>query len=147
MIWLFDVNVLIAIADPNHVFHDVIHAWLGRAVVRTWASCPITENGMVRVLSQPGYRGGVRTPADAIAILRQMKLAGAWKHEFWAEDFSLADEEAILAERLASPRQVTDVYLAALALRRGGRLVTFDPGIAWQAVTGGSKELIEVPTV
>ena len=100
---------------------------------------------MIRVLSQPAYRGGMRTPEEAIATLLRMKEARPWKHVFWAEDFSITDQGAILSERIAGPRQVTDVYLAAMALRRGGRLVTFDAGVPWQAVKGGSRELIEVP--
>jgi hypothetical protein len=147
LIWLFDVNVLISIADSSHVFHGAIHRWLASRGERTWASCPITENGMVRVLSQPAYRGGARTPDEAIAALRGMKEARPWKHVFWPDDFSLCERQAILAERIASGRQLTDVYLAALARRRGGRLVTFDAGIAWQAVEGGSADLIEVPSL
>jgi uncharacterized protein len=145
--WLFDVNVLIAIADSSHIFHQAIHGWLAAAADRTWASCPLTENGMIRVLSQPAYRGGMRTPEEAIATLRGMKEARPWKHVFWAEDFSIADRRAVLSERIAGPKQVTDVYLAAMALRKGGRLLTFDAGVPWQAVEGGSRELIEVPAL
>jgi toxin-antitoxin system PIN domain toxin len=147
LIWLFDVNVLIAIADSAHIFHRAIHRWIADAREQNWATCPITENGMIRVLSQPAYRGGARTPAEAIALLQKMKEARPWRHVFWAEDFSMGDPNAIIAERIAGAKQVTDVYLAALALRRGGRLVTFDTGVAWQAVKNGSDELIEVPVV
>jgi uncharacterized protein len=145
--WLFDVNVLIAIADSSHIFHQVIHRWLAAATEQTWASCPITENGVVRVLSQPTYRGGTCTPSEAIATLRRMKEARPWKHVFWGDDFSIANEGVLLSERIAGPKHITDVYLAALALRKGGRLVTFDSGIAWQAVEGGSRQLIEIPVV
>jgi toxin-antitoxin system PIN domain toxin len=147
LIWLFDVNVLIAIADSGHVFHNAIHRWLAASGEGTWASCPLTENGMVRVLSQPAYRGGARTPAAAISALRGLKEARPWKHVFWADDFSLCDEREIRAERIAGTKQLTDVYLAALARRRGGRLVTFDTGISWHAVAGGSADLIEIPSV
>jgi len=145
--WLFDVNVLIAIGDSTHVFHRAIHRWLADAKEKNWATCPITENGMIRVLSQPAYRGGARTPAEAIALLQKMKEARPWRHVFWAEDFSMGDPGAIIPERVAGAKQVTDIYLAALALRRGGRLVTFDSGVAWQAVRKGSRGLIEVPDV
>jgi len=147
LIWLFDVNVLIAIADPSHVFHPAIHRWLSGCADQTWASCPMTENGMARILSQPAYAGGARAPAQAIATLRRMKQASPWKHVFWSDDLSITDEDAIRSERIAGPKQITDVYLAAMAQRRGGRLVTFDSGVAWQAVRGGSRELIEVPAV
>ena len=121
MIWLFDVNVLIAIADSSHIFHDAIHRWLARCEEQTWASCPVTENGMVRVLSQPAYRGGVRTPAEAIATLRGMKEARPWRHVFWADDVSITDTNAIAGERIAGAKQITYVYLIAMARRHGGR--------------------------
>ncbi len=147
MIWLFDVNTLIAIADSSHVFHEAIHRWLAVCAERTWATCPITENGMVRVLSQPAYRGGARTPTEAIVSLRAMTEARQWKHTFWADDFSICDARLILAERIAGAKQLTDVYLAALARKKGGRLVTFDTAVAWQAIRGGTADLIEVPPI
>jgi len=76
-----------------------------------------------------------------------MKEAGTWKHVFWAEDFSITDTGPVLAERIAGAKQITDIYLAAMAFRRGGRLVTFDAGVAWQAVEGGTRELVEVPAL
>lgn len=102
---------------------------------------------MIRVLSQSAYRGGARTPAEAVSILRKMKASTPWRHSFWTEDFSIDSPEAIIPQRIAGAKQVTDVYLAALAVHKGGRLVTFDAGVAWQAVRNGSRELIEVPAV
>ena len=124
MIRLFDVNVLIAIVDPAHVFHSRIHAWLQRLGKATWASCPLTENGLIRILSTPAYQGTRKTPAEAIDLFRAMK-EGTWKHVFWADDYSISDAARVVAERVVAPGQITDVYLAALALRKGGRLVTF----------------------
>lgn len=145
MIWLFNVNVLIAIADPEHVFHHAIHRWLTETPDKTWASCSITENGMVRVLTQAAYRSGARSATEAVATLRQMKEATPWRHVFWAEELSMTDSQAIYAERIAGAKQVTDVYLAALALRNAGRLVTFDSRVPWQAVASGTARLIEIP--
>ncbi len=147
MIWLFDVNVLISIVDPAHVFHPTIHAWLQQHRKATWASCPISENGLIRVLSQPAYRGTRRTPAEAIALLRAMKQSSSWAHTFWADDYSISDPASVAAEKLAAPGQITDVYLAALAMRKGGRLVTFDRAIPWQVIPGGSARLIENPSL
>ena len=143
MIWLFDVNVLIAIADSGHVFHNAIHRWLAATGEGTWASCPLTENGMVRVLSQPAYRGGARTPAAAISALRGLKEARPWKHVFWADDFSLCDEREIRAERIAGTKQLTDVYLAAPG--RSASHVRYGNLVA--RVAGGSADLIEIPSV
>lgn len=125
MIWLFDVNVLIAIVDPAHVFHSAIHIWLQRHRKATWSSCPITENGLIRVLSQPAYRGTRRTPSEAVALLRSMKQSRSWTHTFWADDYSISDPASVAAEKLVTAGQITDVYLAALAMRKGGKLVTF----------------------
>jgi toxin-antitoxin system PIN domain toxin len=147
LIWLFDVNVLIAIVDPAHVFHTTIHGWLQRRGKATWSSCAITENGMIRVLSQPAYRGISRTPSEVIALLRTMKQSRSWTHTFWADEYSVADAASVVAERLVAPGQITDVYLAALAMRKGDRLVSFDRGIPWQAIPGGSAGLIENPAL
>ena len=147
MIWLFDVNVLIAIVDPAHVFHPTIQAWLQKHRKATWSSCPITENGMIRILSQPAYRGTRRSPAEAVALLRDMKQSPSWTHTFWADDHSISDPASVAAEKLVTPGQITDVYLAALAMLKGGRLVTFDRAIPWQAIPGGSARLIENPSL
>jgi toxin-antitoxin system PIN domain toxin len=147
LIWLFDVNVLIAIVDPGHVFHPTIHAWLQRHRKAAWSSCPITENGMIRILSQPGYRGTKRSPAEAFALLREMKQSPSWTHKFWADDYSISDPANVESEKVVTPGQITDVYLAALALRKGGRLVTFDREIPWQSIPGGSARLIENPSL
>ena len=142
---LFDVNVLISIVDPVHPFHACIHRWLQSRTGDSWASCPITENGFVRILSQPAYKGSRRTPAEAIQLFRAMKDSPTRRHAFWADDYSLAEAAAVEAERRVTPAQITDVYLLALALRKGGKLLTFDRNIPWQCVPGGTAALIENP--
>jgi predicted nucleic acid-binding protein len=89
----------------------------------------------------------MRTPAEAIATLRKMKEPRLWNHVFWADDFSIADQGTVFSERIVGPKQVTDVYLAALAFRKAGRLVTFDTLVAWNAVKHGSRQLIEIPAL
>jgi hypothetical protein len=147
MTWLFDMNVLLAIADSMHVFHGPIHQWLAARSGQSWASCPLTENGFVRVISQPSYRGSATSPSKAIDLLRRMKENDRWPHMFWPDDISLTDSGAVNVERLVSARQVTDVYLASLAHRKKARFVTFDAAIPWQAVTGATESLIEIPAV
>ena len=136
---LLDVNVLIALVDANHVHHNAAHAWFaeGRA---DWATCPITENGLVRIISHPKYPNGVASPAVAIALLARFKAVGA--HAFWPDDMSLTDVAAFHADRLLAFHQITDVYLLGLAARRGGRLVTFDRKLATAPVVGGSSALL-----
>lgn len=54
---LLDINVLVALSDQAHVHHDLVHRWFARARASGWATCPLTENGLVRVIGNPSYRG------------------------------------------------------------------------------------------
>ena len=130
---LLDVNVVIALLDPDHAFHERAHAWWAANQKRGWASCPLTENGVIRVMSNPNYSAKARfTPADLIGRLRQ--FADQTNHEFWPDDISLCDEKRFVTGRLHSSHQLTDHYLLALAAEHHGRLVTFDRGIPLSAV-------------
>lgn len=122
------MNVLVALAWPNHVHHGLAHRWFRARRREGWATCPLTESGFVRVSSNRRVVPGAATPAEAIALLRRMRrLEG---HVFWADDVSPADCDAAPFARLAGHRQVTDAHLLALALRRGGALATLDQGLA-----------------
>ena len=145
MTWLLDVNALIALIDSDHVHHEAMHRWFAVHAREGWATCPITENGLVRVLSQPAYPSGQRRPAEVIRILREVKMAQRKFHEFWADEISLTDESVFRAAYVVSARQVTDVYLLGLAAKRGGRLVSFDRGVPWQGIKHGTARLIEAP--
>lgn len=130
---LLDVNVLIAMLDQAHPHHETASSWLKANIKHGWASCPITQNGCVRIMSQASYPGA-RTAAQIMQRLR-----GALDHSthvFWPDDISIADPKIVDGSRVHSPRQVTDTYLLALALKHNGRLVTFDAGIALSAVAG-----------
>ncbi len=130
---LLDVNVVIALLDPDHAFHERAHGWWATHAASGWASCPIVENGVVRIVSHPGYSHGARfTPGDLISRLRS--FAKQTDHEFWPDDISLRDDKQFAAERIHSSRQITDLYLLALASKHGGRLATFDTGIPISAV-------------
>ena len=136
---LLDVNVVIALFDPDHAFHERAHVWWTRSGKSGWASCPIVENGVVRIMSNPSYSQQARfTPADLISRLEQ--FAAQTNHEFWPDDVSLRDGKIITAERMHSSRQLTDLYLLALAAKRGGKLATFDKGIPISAVRVGKPE-------
>ena len=130
---LLDVNVVIALLDPDHAFHERAHKWWAASSRSGLASCPVTENGIVRIMSNPGYSRGARfTPGDLISRLR--RFVRQTDHEFWPDDISLRDESVFAAERIHGSRQVTDLYLLALAARHNGRLATFDTGIPISAV-------------
>lgn len=138
---LLDVNVLLALVDADHVDHDRAHAWLDTAITRGWASCPITQNGFVRVISQPRYPSPV-TPVVAARLLAD--ACATTHHEFWPCDISVLDPGRVRRDRLLGPRQVTDSYLLALAVAHGGRLVTFDRGLSPAAVPGATPDHLEV---
>lgn len=138
---LLDVNVLLALLDADHVDHTRAHNWLGQEIDGGWASCPITENGFVRIISQPRYPSPV-PPAQAIALLGRARAGG--HHEFWPCDVSVLDPAVVDPSRLHGPRQVTDAYLLALAVAHGGRFVTFDRSLALSAVRGAFEEHLVV---
>ena len=127
MVALLDVNALVALAWPNHVHHETAHLWFREQQDRGWATCPLTESGFVRVSSNPATTPEARTPREALELLELMVAAAG--HVFWHDDVSLATDELVFRERLVGHRQVTDAHLLALAMRRGGRLATFDRGI------------------
>ncbi|MDX1605747.1 MAG: TA system VapC family ribonuclease toxin [Candidatus Competibacterales bacterium] len=137
---LLDVNVLIALLDAAHIHHRVAHAWLKRELRHGWASCPITLNGCIRIMSQPGYPGALRAP-DVAARLGEATAGPA--HAFWPDDIQPLAEEILQWDRILGHRQVTDAYLLALAVRHDGRFVTFDRRIGTSVVHGaGAQHLV-----
>jgi uncharacterized protein len=137
--FLLDVNVLIALIDPSHVSHESAHAWFSSEGRRDWATCPITENGLVRIISNPKYPNAVVTPADALALLgRLVSLPG---QVFWPDDVSLRDAALFEPDGMAAAGQVTDGYLLGLAVAHGGKLATLDRRLSALAVKGGAKAL------
>ena len=138
---LLDINVLIALFDPDHVFHHRAHRWWKSNSARGWASCPLTENGVVRIMSNPAYSKAARfVPGDLVQRLEQ--FAGQTDHEFWADDVSLLDETVFVHDRLHSSRGLTDIYLLALATKHHGCLATFDQGIPVSSVCGAAAKNI-----
>ncbi len=128
---LLDVNVLIALLDSDHTSHSVALGWFSKHAREGWASCPITQNGCIRIMSNPGYPNAV--PVQAVI----KRLADACEddvHEFWSDEVSLLDAAVVDSTRIHGPRQLTDIYLLALAVEREGRFVTFDTGVTLAAV-------------
>lgn len=139
MSFLLDVNVLIALLDPTHVGHQTAHAWFGKEGYRSWATCPMTENGVVRIVSHPKYPNTPGSPAIVAASLAGFcKLPG---HVFWADDISLTSSTHIDPAQLTTSAQVTDSYLLALAHANGGKLATLDGRLTTKAVPGGKAAL------
>ena len=141
---LLDVNVLIALFDPDHVHHEIAHDWFADHHKAGWATCPITENGFVRVLANPAYGSGVVRPLELIDRLSQ--LCASRHHVFWGHAVSVTDKTLFRASHIASARQLTDIYLLGLATKMKGRLATFDRTIPTGAVIGASSATLAIIT-
>lgn len=136
---LFDVNVLVALLDRDHISHDLATGWFAENLTHGWASCPITENGAVRVMASLGYPNPLPI---AETVKRIANAATEGDHQFWPDDISLTDATVFNRQQLLGPKQITDRYLLALAVGHAGRLVTFDQGIRPTAVEGASAQHI-----
>lgn len=139
MTFLLDVNVLIALIDPAHIAHDEAHDWFERVGRQDWATCPITENAVLRITGHPKYPNSAGSPAAAVAVLSGLRTVGG--HVFWKDDLSLVESAVVDPRKILTSAQVTDTYLLALAAARGGRLATFDRRLSPAAVKGGRAAL------
>jgi uncharacterized protein len=138
--FLLDVNVLIALVDPAHVQHDDVHTWFGRVGKRAFATCPLTENGLLRIVGHPSYPN---SPGPPSAVARALAaLRGLPGHVFWPDSGSLLDPKFCDTSRLGNHGRVTDSYLLALARSNHGRLATLDHKLAADAVPGGLAALL-----
>ena len=138
---LLDINVLIALLDADHSLHERARQWLGRHARDGWTSCPITQNGCVRVMTHSAYPHAL--PARAV-VERLREATRTPHHEFWPDDVSLLEPEIADAGRIHGPRQLTDLYLLALAVRRGGRFVTFDASVPRSPIRGAEARHLVV---
>lgn len=132
---LYDVNVLIALFDPQHTQHNRATAWHRESRVDGWATCPLTQNGLLRIVSQPRYTH----PASVAELLDLLQGATSDpSHEFWPDDVSLANAGTLQPQALLTSAAITNVYLLALAFKHAGRLVTLDTRISRSAVIGAT---------
>ena len=127
MIALLDVNVLVALAWPNHVHHDATRAWFDERRLSGWATCPLTESGFIRVSCNPSVVHQTVTPSDAIDLL--IRLRQLESHTFWPLDRSVTTLPEDILARIQGYRQITDAVLLAAAIQRGGQLATLDGGL------------------
>lgn len=134
---LLDVNVLIALFDQDHAHHARAWRWFDTNGRKGWATCPLTQNGCLRVMSTPSYPNPV--PVGTM-IDRLREATAAVEHAFWPDDASVLDARRFVAARIHGPRQITDLYLLGLAVRHGGRLATFDESIPISAVVGAQTQ-------
>lgn len=140
---LLDINVIIGLLDADHDFHHRAHAWWRGHENAGWASCPLTQNGVVRIMSNPAYNPRRSLAPEAVTRLLRT-FTGRTNHEFWPDSMSILDTAVFDAQQILGPRQVTDLYLLALAASQGGRLVTFDESVNRKAVRKAGKRSLEV---
>lgn len=139
MSYLLDVNVLIGLLDENHPFHQPASTWFHGGGNEAWATCPITENGVVRVMSNSRYPNRPGQPQNVLALLAELCLSG--NHSFWPDEISLSNDTVFDLRTVHQSDAVTDVYLLGLAKIKGGKLATFDRGIKTNAVIDGIDAL------
>lgn len=132
---LYDVNVLIALFDPQHTQHYKANKWHSESQTHGWASCPLTQNGLLRIVSQPRYTNPA-TVAELLALLTNATRDPS--HEFWPDDVSLTAGGTLQPQIPLTSSAITDIYLLALAVKHAGCLVTLDSRISRSAVVGAS---------
>lgn len=135
--FLPDVNLLIAFADEDHAFHGEARRFFGATRRTGWATCPITENGFLRIMGGSHYPKGFTSPEHARVSLKSILVLPG--HQFWPDELSLADIHVFPS--LPAAGHLTDLYLLGLAVKRGAKLATFDRRIDPSLVPGGPEAL------
>jgi toxin-antitoxin system PIN domain toxin len=135
--YLLDTNLLIALLWPSHEHHQLAAKWFARHRPKRWATCPLTEAGFVRIVSNPAFSRDAVQPRDAAQVLSANTAAN--DHVFWGDELPFADAVAFAGVRLLGHQQVTDAYLLGLAVHRGGILATLDRRLAALTEPGAAE--------
>lgn len=138
---LLDVNVLVALFDEEHEHFERARRWWADNKSEGWASCPLTQNGFLRVASQPSYSSPVSLNFARDFLTEQIATTD---HIFWPDDISLLDPDLFDRGRILGPGQLTDIYLLGLAVKNGGRFATLDQAIPLAAVRGANESHLVV---
>jgi hypothetical protein len=138
MIALLDVNLLVALAWPNHVHHAAAHRWFSARSRRGWATCSIVELGFIRVSSNARAIPAAVSPQEAMALLQRITALPG--HRYWSDDVRFAESPHVARSRVVGHQQVTDAHLVALAIRHGGCLATLDRGVRSLVPAGHSPD-------
>lgn len=138
MRYLLNINVLIALMDPNHTFHQLTHAWWNQDG-RPWASCPITETGFIRIMTSTAYSKNSQLSVAYVKTLLSVFVLNT-NHAFWPDHLSLRDEQEFKHTSILSSKHLTDLYLLAIATKNNATLVTFNQNISLSPVTSAKRE-------
>ena len=142
MVALLDVNVLVALISSGHIHHDVAHDWFADNTPDGWASCPMTEAGLLRILGNPARMGQHVMLPRLVDLLKTFCENSS--HQFWPDALTLRDQRMFNVDALRGHQQLTDVYLLGLAVKHGGRFVTLDQAVPLAAVKGATRASLEV---
>ena len=141
--YLLDVNVLIALLSRKHDHHHRARTWFESEGHRDWLTCPTTQNGAIRIMSGAGFSNVTVTPGNMIGSVQSLTAIG--NHRFIPDDVSLLDDTLVNPSRMLASKQVTDIYLLALAAHNGAALATFDKRLVTNAVVDGDDHLYLIP--
>lgn len=122
-----DVNVLLALVWPRHEGHAAAHAWFAKSGQQGWATNPLTQLGVLRLLTNPAVTQGAVSAETALEVLSE--ATSHQGHAFWPLDREVAASLKLIASRITGHRQWTDALLLRHAMERHGVLVTFDSGV------------------
>lgn len=136
MIALIDVSILVALFDPDHANHQIAQDWYAAQQADGWATCPLTENGLIRVTTSPSYFDPPHRPVDVIQQLRAFRQHPG--HHFWPDSLTMTDEHSFVGSMVRGHKQVTDIYLLGLATKMGAMFATLDTSIPLAAVRGAT---------
>jgi uncharacterized protein len=134
---LLDVDVLVALLDGGHLHHGTATAWLSAHAASGWASCPLTQNGCLRILSLNSYPNA---QPMAVVAERLARATAGELHVFWPDSVSVLVPGVLRWDRVLTSRQITNAYLLALAASHDARLVTFEQGFSVEAVPSAAKK-------
>jgi len=136
--YLLDINILIALGDPCHVHAHRAHRWLASIKGVAWATCPLVQNGFLRILGNASYYKSPGPPQIVNGLLQQICRRPG--HQFWPDAITLCDYAA-----LPSSKHLTDFYLLALAIRHQAKFATLDLRIDPSQIPGGKNACYVIP--
>jgi hypothetical protein len=140
--YLLDVNVLISLVNPKHVHHQIVRKWFSEISPDTWVTCPITELGLIRIMSNPSYGSEYDRPEQIANYLDMLKKRYD-NYEFWSEDISLTENSIIDLPSVMSWKHLTDAYLLGIAYKNKGKLATLDGGITTNWLFDKKADVVE----